>query len=245
MKVALRSDVGITRKTNEDFAFARSEIGLAILADGMGGHLAGEVASRLAVETVATKMTEALKTAIGECAAESIHSMLARFTSDANRKLRERAAEDINLKGMGTTIVSALDGGDCVHIAHVGDSRAYLFRKGTLTQITRDHSLVSEMVASGEISAKAARSHRLRSVLTRALGADPEVQVEVQTLSWHAKDVLLLCSDGLTTMVEDRKIGKILGRFEFNLEAACDELVRAANSGGGKDNVTVILACPT
>ena len=245
MKVAVRSDVGRSREINEDCAFADPDMGLAILADGMGGHLAGEVASDIAVKTLVAGVTVALHAGNAEGQEESIKSILSRCIGEANQTILARASEDMNLKGMGTTIVVALSQGDSVHIAHVGDSRAYVFREGTLRQITRDHSLVAEMVEAGDITEREARLHRLRSILTRTLGHEDIVQADVQSVSWESKDCLLLCSDGLTNMVEDRKIGKILGRYGRNLEGACEELVRAANSGGGKDNITVILACPS
>jgi protein phosphatase len=244
MRVAVRSNLGRVREINEDCAFAESKTGLAILADGMGGHLAGEVASSLAVETLASCILQALKETKPEEEREPIASILSRSIDEANRIVFERASGNDNLKGMGTTIVVALAEGDLVHIAHVGDSRAYLLREGELRRITQDHSLVQEMLACGQISEKEAGVHPMRNVLTRALGNDSEVQAEVQVLHWRSNDCLMLCSDGLTTMVEDRKIGKILGRYGSDLEAACDGLIRAANSGGGKDNTTVILACP-
>ena len=244
MRVAVRTDVGRVREINEDCAFTDSEAGLAILADGMGGHLAGEVASGLAVETLAGCVLHALKEQKPEEEPEAIISILRQCIDEANRRVCERAAEDNNLKGMGTTIVVAVAKGKMIHIAHVGDSRAYLMRAGELRQVTRDHSLVQEMLSCGQISEREVATHPMRNVLTRALGNESEIQADVQALEWQDKDCLLLCSDGLTTMVEDSKIGKILGRYGSDLEAACDELIRAANSRGGKDNITVILACP-
>jgi protein phosphatase len=244
MRVAFRSDKGRVREINEDCAFAESQVGLAILADGMGGHLAGEVASSLAVETLAGSVLRSLKESKPDEEREPIGSLLSRSVDEANRTVFERAMQDNNLKGMGTTIVVALAEGDLVHIAHVGDSRAYLLREGELRQVTRDHSLVQQMLACGQISEKEAGVHPMRNVLTRALGNDPEVTPDIQALQWQQNDCLMLCSDGLTTMVDDRRIGKILGRYGTDLEKACDELIRAANSEGGKDNITVILACP-
>jgi protein phosphatase len=244
MRVALRTDVGRSRAINEDCAFADPDLGLAILADGMGGHAAGEIASNLAVKTLAGSVAVAVNSGIGEGRSESIESILSRSIEDANQTIRARALEDVNFKGMGTTVVVALSQGSSVHIAHVGDSRAYVMHEGRLRQITRDHSLVAEMVAAGEISEKEARSHRLRYVLTRTLGNEPVVQADVQEVRWQDEDCLMLCSDGLTNMIEDRRIEKILRRCGKNLERACEELVEAANSRGGGDNITVILACP-
>jgi serine/threonine protein phosphatase PrpC len=244
MRVAMRTNAGRVREINEDCAFVESEAGFAILADGMGGHLAGEVASTLAVEMLAGCMLHALKDQSPEEEQKPIGFMLSQSIDEANRTIFERASEDNDLKGMGTTIVAAVATGNTVHIAHVGDSRAYLMRAGVLRQVTRDHSLVQEMLACGQISEKEAGTHPMRNVLTRALGNESEVLVDVQELEWQDQDFLLLCTDGLTTMVEDSKIGKILGRYGNDLEAACDELIRAANSKGGKDNVTVVLACP-
>ena len=245
MRIALRSDVGRSREINEDCGYVDPDLGLAILADGMGGHVAGEIASNLAVKMLAAHIADALHAGDTKDGSGTIEAILNRSIEEANQAIQARASEDPSLKGMGTTIVVAVSQGKAVHLAHVGDSRAYLFRGSSLRQVTQDHSLVAEMVAAGEISEKEARSHRLRSFLTRTLGNEPLVKADIQAIHWQDEDCLLLCSDGLTNMVEDQRIERILGRYTTDLDDACDELVRAANSGGGKDNITVILICPT
>jgi serine/threonine protein phosphatase PrpC len=244
VRVVELSDVGCRRQMNEDCAFVDAGNGLLVLADGMGGHAAGEIASDLAVKTIVAHMANVFSQLSGGAESDSIMGSLTAAVSEASRQIHKRAAEDANLKGMGTTVVVAFCRERNAYLAHVGDSRAYLFQRGSLRQMTQDHSLMAEMIASGEISEKEARSHRLRSMLTRSLGNEFEVRADVQQFAWDAGDCLLLCSDGLTNMVDDAKIEKILRRHGKDLQRSCTELVKAANSYGGIDNITVILACP-
>jgi serine/threonine protein phosphatase PrpC len=225
---AARTDVGRQRSANED-SFVASPPFFAV-ADGMGGANAGEVASRLAAE--------AFGTGAGEDAPPE--RQLERIAREANRRIYELAARDAARRGMGTTLTAAMVSDSEVSIGHVGDSRAYRLRDGELEQLTKDHSLVAELERSGQISPEAAENHPQRSIITRALGPEPDVEVDTYTVKGRAGDVYLLCSDGLTSMISDEEVASIL-RGAGALEEAADALVRAANQSGGKDNITVVL----
>jgi PPM family protein phosphatase len=230
---AAATDVGRMRKNNEDSYLSSQPV--AAVADGMGGHSAGEVASAIAIEELAalgsrgpweneTAATDDLKQAILR----------------ANRRIREMAAGDRKLNGMGTTLVALLEDGDMVHVANVGDSRGYLLRQGELSQVTVDHSLVQELVDDGRLSPEDAERHPQRSVITRALGIDPEVEFDLFTYKLQVGDRLLLCSDGLSDVVEPTQIRKVLLRVR-SAQRAARELVTVANEQGGPDNITVIV----
>ena len=223
-----RTDVGRQRSANEDSLVVRPP--LFAVADGMGGAKAGEVASAVAVDAV-----EAAKEST-----EPAEAQLASIVRDANRRIYDLAVADESRRGMGTTLTMAKLHGDEVSLAHVGDSRAYRLRAGELEQLTRDHSLVAELERSGQITPEAAEHHPQRSIITRALGPEPDVEVDTYTLAGREGDVFLICSDGLTSMISDEEVASIL-RSAGSLEEAADELVRAANQSGGKDNITVIL----
>jgi PPM family protein phosphatase len=222
------TDVGRQRDTNED-ALLVSPPFFAV-ADGMGGAKAGEVASKLATDAFADDGEDE----------DSPERRLARIAREANRRIYELASQDESRRGMGTTLTAAMVRGQEVSIGHVGDSRAYRLRDGELEQLTKDHSLVAELERRGEISPEAAESHPQRSIITRALGPEPEVQVDTYTIGGRAGDVYLLCSDGLTSMVADDEVASILRGAE-SLDDGAQALVRAANQSGGKDNVTVVL----
>ena len=230
---AAATDVGRMRKNNEDSYLSAKPV--AAVADGMGGHSAGEVASAIAIEELAalgnrgpwgseTAATDDLKQAILR----------------ANRRIRETAASDRKLNGMGTTLVALLEDGDMVHVANVGDSRGYLLRQGELSQVTVDHSLVQELVDDGRLSPEDAERHPQRSVITRALGIDPEVEFDLFTYKLQVGDRLLLCSDGLSDVVEPAQVRKILLRVR-SAQRAAQELIAVANEQGGPDNITVIV----
>ena len=223
-----RSDVGRQRSANEDdFVLAPP---FFAVADGMGGAKAGEVASAMATEGFEGESDSA----------EPAETQLARILREANRRIYDLAVADESHRGMGTTLTAAKVTGDEISLAHVGDSRAYRMRDGELEQLTKDHSLVAELERSGQITAEAAEHHPQRSIITRALGPEPEVEVDTYTVTGREGDVFLLCSDGLTSMISDEEIGSIL-RSADSLDAAADALVRAANQSGGKDNITVVL----
>jgi len=227
-RVAL-TDAGRKRRRNEDSFIA--EPPLFAVADGMGGAQAGEVASRLA----AAAFRE-----FHEADELDPEQRLAAIIQEANRRIFERARADTQASGMGTTVTASLVGEDRLSIGHVGDSRAYRIRGGALEQLTEDHSLVADLVRSGRLSPEEADMHPQRSVITRALGTDPKVDVDTFTVDVETDDVFLLCSDGLTTMVEDDRILAVV-RAAKSLEHAARSLVKEANRRGGEDNVTVIL----
>ncbi len=221
------SDLGRQRQGNEDNYFVRSP--LFVVADGMGGAQAGEVASEMAVES--------FDAGFGDSApAEG----LVRIIQEANRRIHDRSRSDEQAAGMGTTCTAAYVGESEVTIAHVGDSRAYLWRGGELTRLTRDHSLVGELVARGKLTEEQAEAHPQRSVITRALGPEREVQVDVETFAARDGDVYLLCSDGLTSMIHEVGVRPVMERMT-ELDRTGRELIAAANDAGGRDNITVIL----
>lgn len=216
-----RSDTGRKRRHNED-AFVLQPPLFAV-ADGMGGAQAGEIASKLAAGAV-------------RGGGEDVEAMI----QEANRRVHQRSLEDETASGMGTTLtVATLDDG-VVQIGHVGDSRAYLVRDGALEQLTQDHSLVAELVRTGRLSPEEAESHPQRSVITRALGTDPDVDVDTFAIEPKPGDLFLLCSDGLTSMVDDETILDLVGDLRGDLQALCKALIKAANKGGGEDNITVV-----
>ena len=223
------TDAGRKRRRNEDSFVIDPP--LFAVADGLGGAQAGEVASRLAA-AVFREFHEADDLAPEE--------RVATIIQEANRRIYERATSDAQASGMGTTITAALVTEQGVTIGHVGDSRAYRLRQGQLGQLTEDHSLVADLVRSGRLSPDEADAHPQRSVITRALGTDPEVDVDSFTADVEAGDVFLLCSDGLTTMVDEDRIAETIAGSS-SLEAATKALVKAANRAGGEDNITVVV----
>lgn len=225
---ATRTDTGRQRNANEDSLFTRPP--LFVVADGMGGAQAGEVASKTAAESFDRELPQAPP-----------EQVLRETIEAANRAIHERAQSDPELAGMGTTITAAIvdPGTEEVAIGHVGDSRAYRLRGSKFERLTRDHSLVEEMRRKGQLTAEQAEDHPQRSIITRALGPEPEVEVDLQTVPAQAGDVFLLCSDGLTTMLGDEQIGQILLRAT-SMGAAARALVDEANRAGGRDNITVV-----
>jgi len=230
-EAAAETNVGRKRRHNEDSFVADPPV--FAVADGMGGAQAGEVASALAAETV--KESETDPSASGE---ERVVALI----KAANLRVHQRAASDTSASGMGTTMtVALLEPDGTVAIGHVGDSRAYRLRAGRLEQLTDDHSLVAELVRRGELSPEEAAVHPQRSVITRALGTDADVDVDAFTVEARDGDLFLLCSDGLTTMVDTDTISGILEQNRGRLEVATRALIKAANDRGGDDNITAIL----
>jgi PPM family protein phosphatase len=223
-----KTDTGRQRRDNEDSAFARAPV--FVVADGMGGAQAGEVASRIAVEAFEQGLPDA----------GSPEERLAARAREANQQIYERSRADRGRAGMGTTLTAAYVDDTHVAIAHVGDSRAYLFRDGTLQRLTQDHSLVDELVRRGKLTEEQAAEHPQRSIITRALGPEPDVEVDTWTYPARAGDVVLLCSDGLTSMISEERVKATLAEHE-NLDDAADALIREANEAGGRDNITVVL----
>lgn len=227
-ETALRSDTGRQRRDNEDNAFARAPV--FVVADGMGGAQAGEVASKIAIETFEKGLPDS----------GSPEERLAGRVREANHRIHEISRTDRERAGMGTTLTAAYVDDTSVAIAHVGDSRAYLFRDGTLERLTQDHSLVEELVRQKKLTPEQAAGHPQRSIITRALGPEANVEVDTWTYPVRAGDILLLCSDGLTTMISEKQVTEILSEAD-SLDGTADALIDAANEAGGRDNITVVL----
>lgn len=233
------TDQGRVRPTNEDSYLLRPELGLFAVADGMGGHAAGEVASGIAISTVDERLAASLPSTT---TADELEEALRTAVDEARTAILRRARIEPEKAGMGTTLVLlAIRADGLFRIAHVGDSRAYLLRRGELLQLTTDHTQAQELVESGHLTPREAHTHRLGHILTRALGAtDPEVEPDIVGGAATPGDLLLLCSDGLTGMVDDEDLHAILSA-DAPLESLADRLVEAANLRGGYDNITAVL----
>ncbi|MFK7824354.1 MAG: Stp1/IreP family PP2C-type Ser/Thr phosphatase [Oligoflexales bacterium] len=233
------TDRGLVRKTNQDAYLIDLNSMLLIVADGMGGHAGGEVASKLCIECV----DEVFHSKLKEFPKEELNELKAtRSLSDAinvaSTRIYEKALEEPNLKGMGTTATVVKIINDKTYFAQVGDSRLYLLRCGFIYQLTQDHSLVSEQVAAGVISEEEAKNHQLRNVITRSVGYQEEEYVDTGSLNLEDQDFLVLCSDGLHGKVSNREIANLVLRYEVD---AVDPLVDLANERGGEDNITLII----
>lgn len=229
---ATATHTGLVRKANEDALFARAPV--FAVADGMGGAQAGEVASGLAVKAFEWFVPQT----------SSPEEELRRLITRVNGNIHELAVADPARSGMGTTLTVAVVRGKSVTLAHVGDSRAYLLRDGDLTQLTEDHSLVGEMLRSGQITSAEAEEHPQRSIITRALGVDPKIEIDTKTLDWRQDDLFLLCSDGLYSMVPDETVAAIMSGGDGVLSSITQALIEAANAAGGRDNITVVVFSP-
>jgi serine/threonine protein phosphatase PrpC len=223
-----RTHTGRERPDNEDSMLARAPV--FVVADGMGGAQAGEVASRIAIETFEQGLPDG----------GSAEERLSQRVQEANQRIHELSVIEHAHAGMGTTLTAAYLDDTHLSVAHVGDSRAYLFRDGELERLTQDHSLVEELVRRGKLTAEQAAEHPQRSIITRALGPEATVEVDTWTYPVRAGDVLLLCSDGLTSMISEERVAEILGSTD-DLGIAADELIDHANEAGGRDNITVVL----
>ncbi|MCH5338645.1 MAG: Stp1/IreP family PP2C-type Ser/Thr phosphatase [Acetatifactor sp.] len=234
------TDIGKKRKLNQDFVYTSEQpVGslpnLFIVADGMGGHNAGDYASKVTVETIVEKITVSTETERTHILEEAIVA--------ANTLIRTKARESADLEGMGTTVVVATCEGNRLCVANVGDSRLYVANRKAIRQITKDHSWVAEMVRRGGLGKEEARNHPDRNIITRAIGADDTVKVDFFTVQLKEGDLILMCTDGLTNMLEDEEIRMILDGARDMVEKA-EELVAAANERGGRDNISVILIDP-
>ena len=236
LQIAGLTDIGRMRQRNED-AIAWDEVaGLAVLADGMGGHQAGDVASHMATTSILAAL--AGRAALDE---QEQCRIISRTVSDVNESVYSRAAENEELTGMGTTLLVMQSAGDCLVLAHVGDSRAYQLRDDEFVQLTHDHSLINDLIARGETTTDGVDA-RFRNVLTRAIGARKQVETDIQSLSVANGDIYLLCSDGLYAYVSDDDMKQVLQQNKHDLEIAAQHLVDLANEHGGGDNISVILA---
>lgn len=234
------TDIGVTREMNQDYFFTSEEpVGnlpnLFIVADGMGGHNAGEFASRYTVETIVKTVSESEK--------KDAVSILEEAISSANSYLLEHARENEGMAGMGTTIVAATVKGSELSVANVGDSRLYIAGK-EMRQITKDHSLVQEMVRMGELDAEKAKSHPDKNIITRAIGAQEYVKVDFFEVALKPGEKVMMCTDGLTNMLEDTELFAILSEPGKNLAEKVEKMVNMANQNGGKDNITVVVFQP-
>jgi protein phosphatase len=248
LNVRAATDVGLRRQRNEDShawwmpgdpaILARRGV-LLLVADGMGGAKAGGVASRLAVDTVVRIYRQA--PGVEEPGAD-VAAELRRSLAEANRLLHEESSQKPELRGMATTLTAVVVRGSDVVLAHVGDSRAYAVRDGSVRQLTNDHSFVARLVTEGRISAAEARVHPRRNLLTRSVGLAPEVEIDAERSDWVLApgDTLLLCSDGLHGLVVDEELGRVAGGEDIARD--CHELITLANHAGGDDNITVLLA---
>ena len=240
MKVYSATDVGQKRKMNQDYVFVSEDAvgnlpNLFVVADGMGGHNAGDFASSHAVEILVDE--------IRKDADYNPVKVIRHAIETANTEIIEQAQKDEGLRGMGTTMVVSTIVGQYAYVANVGDSRLYVVQ-GQIQQITKDHSLVQEMVRLGEISPEEARNHRDKNIITRALGAEKTVDIDFFDLKLEAGDTILMCSDGLSNMVDDRKMEEIILDSEMELTEKGKTLIREANLNGGKDNIAIILVEP-
>jgi serine/threonine protein phosphatase PrpC len=238
--------VGRQRQHNEDAFLVENDARLFLVADGMGGHAAGEIASRIAVDSISEFILHTKEDdgtwphAYDEHYRRSTNRLMAALRM-ANTRVLEAMRKDARLRGMGTTVVAALADEETLSVAHVGDSRAYLIRGGQLSRITNDHSWVFEQVQAGMLTEAEAEKHPLRNVITRALGGALQVTPDASEIDARPGDVVLLCSDGLTGMVPEGEILRIVTASENDLEQACRLLIDAANERGGLDNVTAVL----
>ena len=237
MQTFSMTDKGRTRNTNQDYVFCEENAvgsfpNLFIVADGMGGHNAGDTASRMCVEEVVSQIEQSTKvTPIG---------IFEQAVAAANEKVFQASLSDKALNGMGTTIVATVVFGDTAYIVNVGDSRLYVY-KDTFRQVTIDHSLVEEMVQSGKLHKEDMRTHPNKNIITRALGTNSDVKADCFEIEVDEGDVLLLCSDGLSNMLEDEKIERIIRSNREDMSEAGRQLVQEANEAGGKDNISVVL----
>lgn len=234
MRWSQATEIGKVRPTNEDCVMICPDLGLFAVADGMGGHRAGETASNIALR----ELERFLRSSLCNCSDEGV--LLVRGVREANRLVHRMSSNYPHYRGMGTTLSCALIRGKILHLAHIGDSRIYLFRKGGITQLTVDHSLVQQMLKNGGLTWEEAKLHPYRHILTRALGVGDSVEVDTARLLLQPRDMLLLCTDGLSGMLDDRDIGKIIyGNAE--LEQSTRLLIELALERGGPDNITAIL----
>ena len=246
LEVVTATDSGMVRSHNEDSIAADAEIGLAVLADGMGGYNAGEVASGIAVAMLTAEMRRALEDqephlTTGSSGEPVAVKLIRENSAKANASIFQTAKSQPQYAGMGTTLVVALFFDNRMAVGHIGDSRLYRFRNDKFEQVTRDHSLLQEQIDSGMISKEQARFSQNKNLVTRAVGIDPEVETEIHTYDVAPGDIYLLCSDGLSDMVTDNDIQSTLEAMQSNLPLAAKQLVQQANDNGGRDNISVIL----
>lgn len=246
LEIVVRTDPGMVREHNEDAVFANPNLGLAILADGMGGYNAGEVASGMATMLLSAELEAAFATTMPheidkKTGQRFAHRCIDDKVSQTNRAIFNAAETQPQYAGMGTTLVTAVFYDNQVTVAHIGDSRLYRLRGDEFRTLTRDHSLLQEQIDSGVISVEDARFSQNKNLVTRAVGVDPDVETEIHDYPVLPGDIYVLCSDGLNDMVEDEEIKLALQMLAANLELAATQLIQMANDNGGRDNVSVIV----
>jgi PPM family protein phosphatase len=245
VEIVGETDVGRVRTHNEDSIGWDERFGLAVLADGMGGHNAGEVASRAAVDHIQAELARALALwgddVQQESALPSLASLVKTAVAKANDEIYEASVAHPEYAGMGTTVVVAVFAGHFVTLCHVGDSRLYRLRRDTLERLTEDHSLVQELIRAGRLTEEQAQVSEYRNVITRALGAGPAVEIDLQQHPTKAGDLYLLCSDGLSNLVSEQQIQQTLGGSGQDTAGVIRDLIRLANERGGSDNISVVL----
>ncbi|MDO5572943.1 MAG: Stp1/IreP family PP2C-type Ser/Thr phosphatase [bacterium] len=239
MKTFSMTDIGRKRKLNQDYVYScEAPIGnlpnLFVVADGMGGHNAGDFASKHTVEVIVQTISDAAET-------EPVR-IIKQAIQNANSSIRRKSEAEEALRGMGTTVVVATIIGECLYVANVGDSRLYIMDQ-EIRQVTRDHSLVEEMVRIGEIDRESARTHPDKNIITRAIGAAEEIEIDFFEIDLKREDTILMCTDGLTNMLEDSDICRIM-KGQRDVAGKAEELIKAANNNGGKDNIGVIIIEP-
>lgn len=239
------TDVGKKRTRNEDSFLINEDLCLYVLADGMGGHVGGEFASRMAVETI-DEVIQSMNADPEATVISGVNSDEANFGDRlryaievASSKIYDRAVYEPSLKGMGTTAVTLLYSDNHAYVAHVGDSRAYLIHANKIEQITTDHSLVTEQLKAGTINKEDVKKHKLKNIITRSVGYQEEVEADLQVIEVHMGDKILLCSDGLSNLIEDEEMEAVVSSMP--LKEACKKLVDRANEQGGDDNITVLI----
>ena len=247
--VAGRTHTGRVREHNEDYMAKNLDIGLIVLADGMGGYKSGEVASELAISTIVAELEKRIPDLNpGELDPKTGYTFESLAVREAitlaNAEIFKKSSEDPSCQGMGTTLVLALFYNNQITIAHVGDSRMYRFRDSKLEQVTIDHTFLQELVDRGYYTQEEAEASLNRNLVTRALGIQPTTAVDIREDMVIPGDIFLLCSDGLTDMVDDQEISNIVSEFRDNLDRIAENLVECANANGGRDNVSVLLAKP-
>lgn len=239
MDIGVKTDIGEVRDRNQDAYFISSDktCPLFIIADGMGGHKAGEIASGMVIEIMKTQLKEELKKPISKD--DDIKSKIRDSISIANQKIYKKSLEDEKFSGMGTTVTLAYERDNRIYIGHVGDSRAYILRENIFEQLTRDHSLVEELMRNGSISKEEAKNHPQRNIITRAVGTSYDIEVDLIVKERYKDDIFLLCSDGLSNMLTDDEIKEILLN-SWSMGKACEDLVNLSKDKGGFDNITVL-----
>ncbi|NMB27618.1 MAG: Stp1/IreP family PP2C-type Ser/Thr phosphatase [Tissierellia bacterium] len=239
MEIGIKTDVGKIRDNNQDayYISPKGDYSLFIIADGMGGHKAGEIASKMAIDII----SNSLKSLLTDLTVEDkdIEDRIKNSIYEANDKIYKKSIEDEKFSGMGTTVTLAYVIDEKIFIGHAGDSRAYLFKNGILSQLTKDHSLVEELIRNGSISKEEAKHHPQRNIITRAVGTSKEIKADLVVEPKSKDDILLLCTDGLTNMLDDDEIRDSL-LINKDIQKACEELVRLSNDKGGFDNITIL-----